>query len=206
MFANGTPTSTGVVVFGGLANNGSAAPHHITMRNITVAAPRSGGSVPQDHAIYVFDLSRPGGPHDLLFEDITGDGPGHHLASAFHFDHSTRVTQRLERDRPAPDSRHRHPAGDHRVGRARCTTLLFEDITITNSTRFAVRYENGSDYRVVFQERRVSSGSGSQGFYSSLGTPAARRHPLGLHLPLTVRTASVPRHDRAPAQAGARSP
>ena len=48
--------------------------------------------------------------------------------------------------------------------------LLFEDITVTNSTRFAVRYENGSDYRVVFRNV-VSSGSGSQGFYSSLGTP-----------------------------------
>ena len=47
---------------------------------------------------------------------------------------------------------------------------VLEDITLTNSTRFGVRYENGSDYRVVFRNV-VSSGSGSRGFYSSLGTP-----------------------------------
>ena len=75
--------------------------------------------------------------------------------------------------------------------------LLFEDITLTNSTRFGVRYENGSDYRVVFRNV-VSSGSGTQGFYSSLRHAAARRHALGLLLPLTIRTASIPRLDRAP--------
>ena len=45
--------------------------------------------------------------------------------------------------------------------------LLFEDITLTNSTRFGVRYEDPTDYRVVFKNVFVSTGSVSDGFYST---------------------------------------
>ena len=85
MFANGTPTQTGVVTFGGYT--GMPAAHHITLRNLTFLGSLTGSatsaSAPTtDHAIYVSEAA--GGPHDLLFEDITVDGRGG-LASAIHF-------------------------------------------------------------------------------------------------------------------------
>ena len=165
VFANGTPTSTGVVVFGGY-NDGSAAPHHITMRSLRFLASIR-GSMPQDHDIYISATTHgTGGPHDLLFEDIHADGSGG-IMSAFNFGHdwgdnAWNVTVRrltaVNFDTAIV------------VWEGVLHDLLFEDITLTNSGRFGVRYENGSDYRVVFRNV-VSSGSGSQGFYSSLGTP-----------------------------------
>ena len=166
VFANGTPTSTGVVVFGGY-DDGSAAPHHITMRNITFLASIR-GAVPQDHDVYISSTSAgTSGPHDLLFEDITADGSGG-IMSAFNFGHNTPPAN----------------AWNVTVRRLKATNLntaivvwegvlhdlLFEDITLSNSTRFGVRYENSTDSRVVLRNV-ISTGSGTQGFYSSYGTP-----------------------------------
>jgi hypothetical protein len=166
VFANGTPTSTGVVMFGGY-NDGSAAPHHITMRNIRFLASIR-GSIPQDHFVYISSTSTgTGGPHDLLFEDIHADGSGG-IMSAFNFGHD------IPTDNAWNVTVRRLTAVNLNtaivVWEGVLHDLLFEDITLTNSARFGVRYENSSDYRVTFRNV-VSSGSGTQGFYSSLGTP-----------------------------------
>ena len=77
------------MTFGGYA--GKAAPHHITMRNITIksscrGSATSASSNPTDHAFYISEAV--GGPHDLKFYGINVDGRGG-LATAFHFYHSS---------------------------------------------------------------------------------------------------------------------
>jgi hypothetical protein len=162
-FANGTPTATGVVVFGGYSDE-PGAPNHITMRNIRMLSSIH-GAVPQDHAFYI-SATPTVGPHDLLFEDITVDGSGG-IMSAFNLGkawgaNAWNVTVR------------RLTATNLNtaivVWEGTLHDLLFDTISLRNSARFGVRYENGSDQRVVFRNV-TSTTSGSQGFYSSLGNP-----------------------------------
>ena len=165
-FANGTATSTGVVTFGGYA--GLAAPHHITLRHITFlgscrgrATTAAGNST--EHAIY-FSHSV-GGAHDLVLEDITVDGSGF-LASALHFFHSDGANQnawnvivrRLT------------------VNRTQQAVILWDETlhditidgaTITNALAVAVRYEGPG--RNIVLRNITSTGSGDNGFYSSMG-------------------------------------
>ena len=124
--------------------------HHITMRSLRFAASIR-GSIPQDHDIYISATTHgTGGPHDLLFEDIQADGSGG-IMSAFNFGHdwgdnAWNVTVR----------RLTAVNFDTAIvvwGEGVLDHLLFEDITVTNSGRFAVRYENGSDSRIVFRKR-----------------------------------------------------
>ena len=110
--ANGSPTQTGVIVFGGYADR--AAPHHITLRNWSLlgslTTPSTGGT---DHGVY-FSYAV-GGPHDIVLENLSVDGSGG-LDSAIHAFHSDASQQeRLERD----DRRHvglGHDAGGDPVG------------------------------------------------------------------------------------------
>jgi hypothetical protein len=168
-FINGAPTETGVIVFGGYA--GRDAPHHITLRNITIPASVTGRSPSAsspglDHAIYVSQAV--GGPHDLLLEDITVDGRGG-LASAIVFFHSDGVNRN---------------AWNVTVRRLRVTgtqqaIMLWDptlrDITIdtaeiSDPLSAAVTYESPGASGIVFANI-ISTGSGSgKGFVSSLGS------------------------------------
>jgi len=163
--ANGTADQTGVVTFGGYA--GKAAPHHIAMRNITIKASCKGSatsaSAPAtDHAFYISEAV--GGPHDLTFSDITVQGAGG-LATAFHFYHSDASNQngwniRIER---------LHVSGTQQAIMLWDATL--HDITIdtadiTGASRYAIHYEAGTDITLT---HITSTGSGSSGFFSSLG-------------------------------------
>jgi hypothetical protein len=122
-----------------------------------------------DHAFYISQAV--GGPHDLLFEDITVDGRGG-LASAFHFYHS--------------DSDHRN-AWNVTVRRLHVTgtqqaimlwdptlrDITFDTADIANALSVAVRYESPGASGIVLA-RITSTGSGSgRGFYSSLGSSPA---------------------------------
>ena len=157
------------MTFGGYP--GQAAPHHITMRNITIKASCTGSatsaSAPTtDHAFYISEAV--GGPHDLRFSDITVDGSGK-LATAFHFYHSDAANQNgwnitIER---------LHVRGTQQAIMLWDATL--HDITIdtadiSGALRFAIRYEGG---KAITLANVTSTGSGSAGFSSSLGsTPA----------------------------------
>jgi len=164
-FANGTPNQTGVIMFG---EGSGVAPHHITLRNVTIAASCTGAATSAtapntDHAIYVSQATE--GPHDLRFEDVTVDGTGG-LASAFHFYHS--------------DATHRN-AWNVTIRRLRVigtqqAIMLWDrtlrDITIdgaliTDALRHAVTYERAGDGIVL--QNITSTGSGRSGFFSSLG-------------------------------------
>ena len=167
--ANGTADQTGVVTFGGSA--GKAAPHHITMRNITIKASCLGSATSAaapatDHAFYISEAV--GGPHDLTFSDITVDGSGG-LATAFHFYHSDSANQNgwnvtIER---------LHVTGTQQAIMLWDATL--HDITIdtadiSGALRYAIHYEGGT---AITLAHIVSTGSGSAGFFSSQGsTPA----------------------------------
>ena len=90
VFANGTPTETGVICFGwagSAALAGMVAPHHITLRDITIGRSITSASTGSgDHAVYFSQAV--GGPHDILIDGLTVDGSGG-LDSALHFYHST---------------------------------------------------------------------------------------------------------------------
>ena len=170
--AGGQATSTGIVTFGGY--DGLAAPHHITMRNITILASCTGraltaASSTLDHAFYISYAV--GGPHDLLFEDITVNGAGH-LASAFHFFHSNSAN----RNAWNVTVRRLHVSGTQQAVILWDPTLrniTFDTADIRNALAIAVRYESPGATGIVL-ENITSSGSGKAGFYSTLGS-----HPPG---------------------------
>lgn len=166
-FANGSPTNTGVIMFG---EGSGVAPHHISLRNITITASVTGtatsASAPaNDHGIYISQAVE--GPHDLLFEDITVDGTGG-LASAFHFFHSD-ATQRNAWNVTV---RRLHVRGTQQAVMLWDDTLrniTFDGADIVDALSFAVRYESPGATGIVLANM-TSTGSGSgKGFHSSLG-------------------------------------
>ena len=165
-FANAEPTQTGVITFGqsGLGA-GWAAPHHITLRDIKMAGSltsRYAGS--GDHCIYFSQAV--GGPHDILIDGYTVDGSGN-INTALTFYHSTATEQNAWN----VTVRNMTVTGTHQAIEfwdATLRNIVVEDSTITNATRYAVRYEVGGTGIVL--RRVVSTGSGNgTGFYSSLG-------------------------------------
>ena len=69
---------TGIIEVGSYTSR--RAPHHITLRNITIEASCTGRATTAsgntlDHAFYIGQALDPG-PHDLTFEDITVRGEG----------------------------------------------------------------------------------------------------------------------------------
>jgi hypothetical protein len=160
-FANGKPTATGVIVFGGYA--GLAAPHHITLRDITI--PRSvttTSSGATDHGVYFSKAVD--GPHDILIDGLNVDGAGG-LDSALHFYHSDSANQNAWN----VTVRRLRVSGTQQaiiVWDKTIRDVVIEDATITNAERSAVRYEQGGTLTL---RRVTSSGSGDNGFYSSLG-------------------------------------
>ncbi len=164
-FANGKPTSTGAIVFGGWA--GKTAPHHITLRDITVTktvTTDNGLGVTRDHALYISQAL--GGVHDILVDGYTVDGAGG-LDSAVNFGHETL---------PGSPNAWNVTVRNMKVTGTETTIILWEssvknvlieDSTITGATRFAVRYEvPGTD---IVLRRVVSTGSGVRGLYTPLG-------------------------------------
>lgn len=166
-FANGEATETGVVTFGGYP--GLAAPHHITLRNMTFLGSLTGratsASAPTtDHAIYFSQAV--GGPHDLLLEDITVDGTGG-LASALHFFHSDGAN----RNAWNVTVRRLTVSGTQQAIILWDPTLqdiTIDGATVTNALSFAVRYEGPGQNIILKNITSTGSGSG-KGFYSSLG-------------------------------------
>jgi len=165
-FANGEATDTGVIVFGGWADKPGA--HNITLRDITIARSCTSHTAPgnyHDHGIY-FSMAL-GGVHDILVDGLTVDGSARNgLDSAVHWYHSATGS---------PNSR------NVTVRRMKVTgteiaiivwdetvqNLVIEDSTISGATQFAMRYEKPGTGIVL--RRVVSTDSGAQGFYSSLG-------------------------------------
>ena len=167
VFANGTPTETGVITFGGYS--GMVAAHHITLRNLTFLSSLTGsatttGGPSTDHAIYVSKAA--GGPHDLVFEDITVDGRGG-LGAIHFFSHVRRQPECLERVGPRVDGDW-DPAGHHPVGLHPAPNIVIDHATVTDALSYGVRYEDpGSD---IFLANVTTTGSGRQGFHSSMGS------------------------------------
>jgi hypothetical protein len=164
-FANGEATSTGVIMFGGYA--GKAPAHHITVRHIKFLSSLTGRNAQNDHGIYVSWAASPG-VHDLLFEDITVDGTGPTpLSSALHFYHHDDSNQN---------------ATDVVVRRLTVTgtytavflwdstlrNLTIEDSTMSGARYIGIRYEQPGTN--ILLRNIVTTASGQQGFYSSLGT------------------------------------
>jgi len=153
-------SSAGVIFFGG--ELGLPAPHHITLRNITVPASVTSDRPNLNHMVY-FSWAA-GGVHDILIDGLTADGAGG-MESAIHFYHSEagnpnawnvtiRNVQAVNFDQAFI------------VWDATLSNIVIEDSTVTNSGRFAVRYEVGG---TLILRRVTSTGSAQGGFYSSLG-------------------------------------
>ncbi len=163
VFDHGTATDTGVIVFGGYA--GLDAPHHITLRNITVG-PAINPDGPSGSAIS-FSWAV-GGPHDLLLDGITVDNPTHSIEAALNFYHS---------DASNPNAWNVTVRGLQVNGTQQAIivwdpslrNITVDTATITNALRFAVRFESPGASGITFANV-TSTGSGSgQGFHSSEG-------------------------------------
>ena len=167
VFANGEPTSTGVITFGWSPSQPAynVAAHHITLRDITIAGSVTSQTplgVYHDHGVYFSQAL--GGIHDVLIDGLTVDGSGG-LDSAVHWDHSI----------PGEPN-----AWNVTVRRLRVTgtqfpillwdpttrNIVVEDAVITGALKSAVYYHGGTG---IVLRRVVSTGSAMGGFYSSLG-------------------------------------
>jgi hypothetical protein len=166
--ANGEATDTGAITFGGYPD--LAAPHDITLRDITILSSVTGRATTaaapsNDHGIYV--SLAVGGPHDLLLDNVAVDGRGG-LASGIVFYHS--------------DADHRN-AWNVTVRRLAVTgtqqgimlwdptlqNIVFDTATIRDVLTVAVSYESPGATGIVFANI-TSTGSGAgRGFQSSLG-------------------------------------
>jgi hypothetical protein len=171
--ANGQATSTGVVTFGQSGSTSTQLPgaYKITMRQITILASCTGRATTADasaldHAFY-FSQGLGTGPHDILLEDITVDGRGY-LASAIHFDHG---------DATHPNASNVTVRRLHVTGTQQAIILwtppvhniTFDTADITGALRFAVRHESPAATGITFANI-TSTGSGTEGFHSSLGS------------------------------------
>ena len=173
-FANMEAEKSGIVGIAGYTPR--RAPHHITLRNITIERSCTGSahaasSPALDHAFYVANALEPG-PHDLLFENITVDGRGG-LASAFQFFHSTSA---------APNASDLVVRGLRVTGTQQGIILwdptlhdiTFDDVVINGALAYGVRYETVGSTDILLSNV-TSRRSGFSGFRSSQGS-----HPPGV--------------------------
>jgi hypothetical protein len=169
-FANMIAGQTGIVVFGG--DPTLAPPHHITLRNFTLKSTlrRPTAAANTSQGVY-FAHAAGTGPHDLLVEDLNVQATDSlSLWSAIHAYHG---------DSGSP------PASNVTIRRLTVSgTLnavvlwnntgiqrnwLIEGANISGARERAIRYESIGASNIVFKDM-VSTGSGSGGFYSSLGS------------------------------------
>jgi hypothetical protein len=171
-FANMAADHSGIIEIAGFTPR--RAPHHITLRNITIGRTCTGSATSSsapatDHAIYIANALKPG-PHDLVFTDITVDGRGG-LASAFHFFHSSGAAPNASR----MTVRRLHVTGTQQgiiMWDETLHDITFDSVDITGALNYAIRYETVGSTRIVFSDI-TSTGSGYQGFYSTEGPDPA---------------------------------
>jgi hypothetical protein len=176
VFARMGAHSSGIIEVGGYVPR--RTPHHLTLRHITIARSCTGSATSAtaptlDHAVYISNAANVG-PHDLLFEDVSVDGRGG-LASAFHFDHG---------DATNPNAtnvvvRRLHVVGTQQailLWQPAVHTITFDHVDITSALYHAIRFESIGATAIVFSNI-VSTGTGTQPFYSSMGL-----HPPGVTL------------------------
>ena len=172
VFANMRANYSGIVEVGGYVPR--RAPHNITMRFITIKASCRGQATSADapateHAFYISN-AKGVGPNHLLFEDITVDGTGG-LASAFQFDHGDAANPNASN----VTVRRLHVTGTQQAIILWVPTvhdITFDDVTISRASRYAIRYETRGATGIVMSNI-TSTGTGSQGFYSSEGSDPA---------------------------------
>ncbi|HEY6013082.1 MAG TPA: hypothetical protein VIU37_03720, partial [Candidatus Limnocylindrales bacterium] len=161
VFADGQPTQTGVITFGGYA--GLAAPHHISLRNISLAGSLttpSGGAT--DGGVYFSQAV--GGPHDITIDGLSVDGAGG-LDFAVQFYHSSAGNPNAWN----VSLRHLRVSGTQQaiiLWDPTVHDIAIEDSTISAAELSAIRYEKGGTLTV---RRTSSTGSGVAGFSSTLG-------------------------------------
>jgi hypothetical protein len=162
-FANAEPTQTGVIVFGQSGSVTPVPPHHITLLDISIAGsitsdnPGSG-----DHAMYFSSTTTP--THDILIDRYTVDGSGGvNTAITFYVQPALGVGPRdvTVSHATVTGTRQAFEFWD-----ASLRNITVSDSTITGARESAVRYELGG---TVTLRNVTSTGSGSRGFYSSLG-------------------------------------
>jgi hypothetical protein len=177
-FAHMNANYTGIVEIGSYTSR--AAPHHITLRNITILSSCTGRATTADgrtwdHAVYMGQALAPG-PHDIVFDNLTVHGEGG-LATAFHFFHGAdnggvNAHDVLVRDLTVTGTQQAFLIWEPTVH-----DVTLDGATISNAKAYAIRYEtigSAMPYNIVIRNV-TSSSSGYRGFYSSLGA-----HPPGI--------------------------
>jgi hypothetical protein len=172
-FAHMAANYTGIIEIGSYTSR--AAPHHITLRHITILSTCTGRATTAsgstwDHGIYMGQALSPG-PHDLLFEDITVHGEGN-LATAFHFYHGADnggynahevVIRRLT------------VSGTQQaflIDEPSVHNVTLDTATISNAKAYAITYDTNTSTwpSNVLVKNVTSTNSGYGGLYSSGGS------------------------------------
>jgi hypothetical protein len=172
-FANMGAYQSGIIEIGGYTTR--AAPHHITLRHITIESTCTGrattanGSV-WDHGVYFSQAASPGA-HDILFEDMVVHGEGN-LATAFHFFHGADVGGVNAHDVVVRRLTVTGTQQAFLMWEPSIYNITLDTATITKARAYAVRYETiGSSWPSGIHINNVTStGSGYQGFYSTGGS------------------------------------
>jgi hypothetical protein len=171
-FSNMAAYNSGIIEIAGYTTR--AAPHHITLRNITITSSCTGRATTAqssalDHAVYIAQAASPGA-HDIVFDNLNVDGRGN-LATAFHFFHGADVGAYNAHDVTVRNLTVTGTQQAFLIWEPTVYNVTLDGATITNAKAYAIRFETiGSKIPtgIVFQNV-TSTGSGYQGFYSTLG-------------------------------------
>jgi hypothetical protein len=177
-FTNMVAYNSGIIEIAGYTTR--AAPHHITLRNITITSSSTGRATTAqgptlDHAVYIAQAASPGA-HDIVFDHLNVDGRGN-LATAFHFFHGADVGAYNAHNVTVRNLTVTGTQQAFLIWEPTVYNVTLDGATITNAKAYALRFETiGSRIPtgIVFQNV-TSTGSGYQGFYSTLGA-----HPPGV--------------------------
>jgi hypothetical protein len=172
VFAHMAANYTGIIEFGSYTTR--AAPHHITLRNITILSSCTGRATTPDgstwdHAVYMGQAAYPG-PHDITVTNLTVHGEGG-LATAFHFFHGAdnggyNASNVLVSNLTVTGTQQAFLIWEPTVH-----NVTLDGASISGAKAYAIRYETiGSTLPSNIVVRNVTStSSGYRGFYSSLG-------------------------------------
>jgi hypothetical protein len=166
-FGNSHPSNGGVIHFG---DGDGPASHHLTLRNIEflpsiVAGPGPNGNYQNGQGIYFsWAPTATGGNHDILIDGFACNAELWSCIHAYH-DESGSVGHDIT-------IRNSTIGADNTMGivlwAATIHDWLIEDVTITGANEYGVRHAAGGT-GITFRHV-TTTGSGSRGFYSSLGS------------------------------------
>jgi hypothetical protein len=167
-FGNSHPGDNGVIMFG----EGNGVPvHHLTLRNVTLlpsitTGPGPNGNYQNGQGLY-FSWAGSGGNHDILIDGLVSNAE---LWSAIHAYHDDKGS--VGHDITIRNSTINATGAHGQMGIVLWSGTIYdwliEDVTVSGANEYGVRHAVGGSG--ITLRGVTTTGSGSRGFYSSVGT------------------------------------